>query len=98
MQVQNDKKCQVDAIQIGRGSVEAWVDCYHHTLLVFQLEDWEAKMERMLTWMLAPAVHGIPVIAGLFVVPTTTATTTTTTTTKRPKKMKGQFDSFSILV
>ena len=25
----------------------------------------EAKMERMLTWMLAPAVHGIPVIAGL---------------------------------
>jgi len=36
----------VDAIQIGRGSVEA-------------------KMERMLTWMLAPAVHGIPKLGVL---------------------------------
>eukprot|EP00435_Cladocopium_sp_Y103_P020417 s890_g5.t1 len=36
----------VDAIQVGRGSVEA-------------------KMERMLTWMLAPAVHGIPKLGVL---------------------------------
>lgn len=36
----------VDAIHVGRGSVEA-------------------KMERMLTWMLAPAVHGIPKLGVL---------------------------------
>ncbi|CAE7363288.1 RWA1 [Symbiodinium sp. KB8] len=36
----------VDALQTGRGSVEA-------------------KMERMLTWMLAPAVHGIPKLGVL---------------------------------
>ncbi len=28
----NHKKCQVDAIQIGRGSVEARVSCHHHSL------------------------------------------------------------------
>ena len=48
---------KVDALQTGRGSVEAALP-NDQCEISMSLE--EAKMERMLTWMLAPAVHGIP--------------------------------------